>query len=95
MEAQKKEISMERATIFILITMVVSTFICFGSIANTSDNPKFTKQFNKSLFNNTDEGLFSAEILLDDREDPKLGKDMIGLGIHNVVTRTWTGQPSR
>jgi len=41
-----------------------------------SDNPKFTKHFNQSLFNITDKGLFSVEILLDDMEYPKLGKDV-------------------
>jgi hypothetical protein len=75
---------MRRATIFILITLVVSTFICFGHIANASGNSKFTKHFNQSLFNITDKGLFSIEILLDDKEYPKLGKDVIGLVIHNA-----------
>ena len=84
MEAQKKENSMKRAAIFMLITVVVSTFICFGYIANASDNPKFTKHFNESLFNITEKGLFSVEILMDDREYPKLGKDVIGLVIHNA-----------
>ena len=84
MEAQKKENAMNRVTIFILITIVVSIFICFGYIANASDNPKFTKHFNESLFNITDKGLFSVEILLDDREYPKLGKDIIGIVIHDA-----------
>lgn len=75
---------MNRALIFILVTIVVSTCICFGYIANASDNPKFTKHFNESLFNITDKGFFSVEILLDDREYPKLGKDMIGIVIHDA-----------
>ena len=75
---------MKRATIFVFITLVVSTLICFGDTANASDKPKFTKHFNESLFNITNRGLFSVEILLDDLEYPKLGKNVIGLVIHNA-----------
>ena len=75
---------MKKATIVVLITLIISAVICFGYIAYASDNPKFTKHFNESLFNITDKGLFSVEILLDDREYPKLGKDVIGIVIHNL-----------
>jgi len=75
---------MKRATIFVFIMLVVSTLICFGDTATASDNARFTKHFNESLFNITDKGFFSVEILTDDREYPKLGKDVIGLVIHNA-----------
>ena len=74
---------MKRIAFVLLITLAVSSVICIGNNACAADKPKFTKHFNESLFNITDKGLFSVEILLDDREYPKLGKDVIGLVIHN------------
>src|SRR6266498_2270080 len=44
--------------------------------------PKFTKHFNESLFEITGKGEFSIEILLDEKEY-KIGKNVIGLVIHN------------
>ncbi len=82
---------MKKATIVVLITLIISAVICFGYIAYASDNPKFTKHFNESLFNITDKGLFSVEILLDDREYPKLGKDVIGIVIHNQYDKDVEG----
>src|SRR5664279_4714835 len=74
---------MKRAAIVVLIILVLSAVICFGDTTYASEKPKFTKHFNESLFNITDKGLFSVEILLDDKEYPKLGKNVIGLVIHN------------
>ncbi len=42
----------------------------------------FTKHFNESLFDITEKSEFSVEILLDDKEY-KIGKDVIGIVIHN------------
>ena len=82
---------MKKATIVALITLVISTVICFGYTVQASDNSKFTKHFNESLFNITDKGLFSVEILLDDREYPKLGKDVIGIVIHDQYDKDVEG----
>jgi hypothetical protein len=82
---------MKKTTIVLLITLVISTVTCFGYLVYASDNPKFTKHFNESLFNITDKGLFSVEILLDDREYPKLGKDVIGIVIHNQYDKDVEG----
>ncbi len=43
---------------------------------------KSTKHFNESLFDITGKGEFSVEILLDEKEY-KIGKNVIGLVIHN------------
>ncbi len=43
----------------------------------------FTKHFKETLFDITTKAEFSVEILLDDREYSKLGKDVLGIVIHN------------
>ena len=82
---------MKKVTIVVLITLVISTVTCFGYTVYASDNPKFTKHFNQSLFNITDKGLFSVEILLDDTEYPKLGKAVLGIVIHDQYDKDVEG----
>ena len=82
---------MKKAAVFVLISLVVSAVICFGDTAFASDKPKFTKHFHESLLNITDKGLFSVEILLNDKEYPKLGKDVIGLVIHDEYDKDVEG----
>ena len=68
------------------ILLIMLTVICLAWITNgacSSDKPKFTKHFNKSLFDITAKGLFSVEVLMDDSEYSKLGKGLAGLVIHN------------
>lgn len=43
----------------------------------------FTKHFKETLFDITTKAEFSVEILPDDREYKKLGKDVVGLVVHN------------
>jgi len=43
----------------------------------------FTKHFRETLFDITNKAEFSVEILLDDREYKKLGRDVLGIVIHN------------
>ncbi len=43
----------------------------------------FTKHFQKTIFDITGRAKFSVEILLDDREYRKLGKNLVGIVIHN------------
>jgi len=44
---------------------------------------RFTKHFNESLFQISSRGEFSVEIMLDDKEYSKLGKNVMGIVIHN------------
>ena len=44
---------------------------------------RFTKHFNESLFQISGKGEFSVEIMLDDKEYPKLGKNVMGIVVHN------------
>lgn len=74
---------MKKAAIFVLFLFVVFAIVCFRHNAHAADKSRFTKHFNESLFNITDKGLFSVEILMDDKEYAKLGKGVIGLVIHN------------
>ncbi len=48
----------------------------------SSEETLFTKHFNDSLFMITENGEFSVEILPDEREY-RIGKDVIGIVIHN------------
>lgn len=73
---------------------LISAFLGFcllsaGSAVNVSSQERkdvkaaFTKHFKETLFDITINAEFSIEILLDDREYKKLGKDVIGIVIHN------------
>jgi len=74
---------MKKVAFLVLICFFVSGVFCPRDAACAAENPKFTKHFNESLFNITARGLFSVEILMDDKEYNKLGKGVIGLVIHN------------
>jgi hypothetical protein len=86
---------MKKAVIFALIVLIVPVVFCSGDTTYAAGKPKFTKHFNESLFNITDNGLFSVEILMDDKEYPKLGKDVIGLVIHNEYDKDVEGAEIR
>jgi hypothetical protein len=47
------------------------------------EKTRFTKHFNETLFQISERGEFGVEILLDDKEYPKLGKNVKGLVIHD------------
>ncbi len=71
--------------------------LCFvnPSFSEGHDNhaPKkgeFTKHFNQSLFKITDKGKFSVEMLLDQSEY-KIGKDVVGIIIHDEFDRDVEG----
>lgn len=66
------------------ISLVILMGLCLltTSVANGEGKTKFTKHFNESLFNITEKGEFSIEILLDEKEY-KIGKNVIGIVIHN------------
>ncbi|MBI5639894.1 MAG: hypothetical protein HZA17_05655 [Nitrospirae bacterium] len=74
----------------IRIIVILFTIAAFNSFENASAGDKgtvagkteFTKHFSESLFLVTDKGEFSLELLPDEKEY-KIGKDVIGLVIHN------------
>ena len=78
----------------IIYPVFISAFlvICLltaGSAVNVSAHEHkdlqaaFTKHFKETLFDITTKAGFSVEIVLDDREYKKLGKDVVGIVIHN------------
>ena len=62
------------------------------SCSTSGDAPggKLTKHFNGSLFATTDGGAFSIEVMLDDKEYD-IGKDTIGIVVHNKHDRDISG----
>ncbi|HXX53051.1 MAG TPA: hypothetical protein VEI28_00625, partial [Thermodesulfovibrionales bacterium] len=44
----------------------------------------FTKHFENTIFDITEHAEYSVEVLLDDKEYKKLGKNVIGVVIHNA-----------
>ncbi len=71
----------------------VSVIFCFSlawfvidSLAQEKQEAKqaFTKHFQETVFDITAKAKFSVEILLDDREYKKLGKDVVGIVIHDA-----------
>ena len=73
-----------------LITAVVSLAFVFGLLTvghahegHIQGNKKiFTKHFQNTLFDITEHGAYSVEILLDDKEY-KIGKDVVGIVVHD------------
>jgi hypothetical protein len=59
------------------------TYESIGDQKSDYDKARFTKHFNESLFQISGKGEFSVEIMLDDKEYSKLGKDVMGIVIHN------------
>lgn len=66
----------------IFLAILMGLCLLTASVANAEGKTKFTKHFNESLFNITEKGEFSIEILLDEKEY-KIGKNVIGIVIHN------------
>jgi len=62
----------------ILLCVAVSS----GHSGKHEGNAKFTKHFNDTLFALSDKGEVSIEVLLDEKEY-KIGKDVIGIVIHD------------
>ncbi|MFA5353810.1 MAG: FixH family protein [Thermodesulfovibrionales bacterium] len=82
---------MKRSSALTLIVLSIVALLSFLNPASAADKPLFTKHFNESLFNITEKGLFSVEILMDDKEYPQLGKGLIGLVIHNQANQDVEG----
>lgn len=78
-----------KLTLILISIIALSLIVPFSVGAHGDHGAKkgvFTKHFNESLFKVTEKGLFSIEILPDEREY-KIGKDVIGLVIHDENDR--------
>lgn len=72
-----------------IISAVVSLVFVFGMLTaghahegHSHGNKKiFTKHFQNTLFDITEHGAYSVEVLLDDKEY-KIGKDVVGIVVH-------------
>ncbi len=72
------------------VAYLVFCLLLIGPVVDASAKEKqeakifFTKHFNETVFDITAKAKFSIEILLDDKEYKKLGKDVIGIVIHDA-----------
>jgi hypothetical protein len=64
------------------ILVVFALFV--PSAPEASEKVLFTKHFQKTLFDVTAHAAYSVEILLDDSEYKKLGKNVVGIVIHDA-----------
>ncbi|HET6514664.1 MAG TPA: hypothetical protein VFG09_05840 [Thermodesulfovibrionales bacterium] len=71
------------AAVLCLFTVSVASATHTGDGGSDGKKARFTKHFNETLFQISEKGEFSVEVLLDDKEYPKLGKNVIGIVIHN------------
>lgn len=76
---------MKKAVFFILIvgfSLVISHSVYSHEKEHVKGKIQFTKHFHESLFQITEKGEFSIEILLDEKEY-KIGKNVLGVVIHD------------
>lgn len=67
---------------FCSLVIVVGVYLFALGATDAAEKTLFTKHFKESLFNISEKSEFSIEILLDEKEY-KIGKDVIGLVVHN------------
>ena len=78
---------MKANSLFKTSASLIFCFLLFGFAMNASAQEKkqaFTKHFKETVFDITSKAKFSVEILLDDKEYKKLGKDVVGIVIHSA-----------
>ncbi len=69
---------------FLGLSILMTGFTLDASVEEKREaKHAFTKHFKETLFDITTKAEFSVEILLDDREYRKLGRDVLGIVIHN------------
>lgn len=76
---------MKKIVIFALIvgfSLVISDLVYSHEKEHVKGKIQFTKHFHESLFQVTDKGEFSIELLLDEKEY-KIGKNVLGIVIHD------------
>jgi hypothetical protein len=88
--------------LLVFVMVLICASLVYGHSGKHEENAKFTKHFNDTLFAVSEKGQVSIEVLLDEKEY-KIGKDMIGIVIHDShdedvedakVTVTVTGIPA-
>lgn len=78
-------------TIFIIFILnLIYVYLAIAHVEHVTTKGIFTKHFNESLFKITENGLFSIEILPDEKEY-KIGKNVVGLVIHDENDRDVEG----
>ncbi len=79
------QLAVSRYVIIALLTygMFVSVPVVMAGESGVEGKQKFTRHFQQSLFRVTENAFYSAEVLLDDREY-SIGKNVIGVIIHNA-----------
>lgn len=69
----------------LVFCLVLAVFLMDASSEEKREAKQaFTKHFQETVFDITSKAKFSVEILLDDKEYKKLGKDVVGIVIHNA-----------
>lgn len=64
------------------VIVIICAALAYGHSGKHEGGAKFTKHFSDTLFAVSDKGQLSIEVLLDEKEH-KIGKDMIGIVIHD------------
>lgn len=75
----------QKIVIFAIIvgfSLVISDLVYSHEKEHVKGKTQFTKHFHESLFQVTDKGEFSIELLLDEKEY-KIGKNVLGIVIHD------------
>lgn len=81
---------MKANVLFKTISSFVFCLMLSGFVIDASSEEKreakqaFAKHFQETIFDIASKAKFSVEILLDDKEYQKLGKDVVGIVIHNA-----------
>lgn len=75
---------------FIIILNLIYPYLAVAHVEHAAKKGIFTKHFDESLFKITEKGLFSVEILPDEKEY-KIGKDVVGIVIHDENDRDVEG----
>jgi hypothetical protein len=71
-----------KRTLLASLMVLVCAALAYGHSGKHEGGAKFTKHFSDTLFAVSDKGQVSIEVLLDEKEH-KIGKDMIGIVIHD------------
>ncbi len=69
----------------LVFCLVLAVFVMYASAEEKREAKQaFTKHFQETVFDITSKAKFSVEILPDDKEYKKLGKDVVGIVIHDA-----------
>jgi hypothetical protein len=71
-----------KRTLLVSVMVLICAALASGHSGKHDGSAKFTKHFNDTLFVVSEKGQVSIELLLDEKEY-KIGKDLIGIVIHD------------